>query len=401
MKIALRTLSTKKKLMGTSVLMRVDWNVPVSSKGLKNSLKIERNINTIKQLQERGAKLILLTHLGRPKKRDRKLSTKRIVPLLKRHYQLNLRYHAESVSKIKSLETLRQHIEQADPGTIHILENVRFEKGEEKNDASLAKRYGSLGELFINDAFAVCHRKHVSVFGLARLFKKEAYAGPALVEEVKQLSHILSKPKKPFVAVIGGKKLSTKLPVLKSLTKRCDTVLVGGAMATPFFKASGIRIGKSFIEKGMEASARSILKMKKNIMLPVDVMTVTQVQKSSKRLYKTLEEIEKKDIIVDAGPATLAEWASQLQKAKTILWNGPIGVTEIKAMGFGSRFIARVIAARSHHGAWTLAGGGDTIPVIINTRTDKDIQFVSTGGGAMLEFITKKGLLPGLQPLLK
>jgi len=401
MKLVLRTLSASKKIKNKPVLMRVDWNVPISSVGPSDSLKIERNIDTIKQFQKRGAKLILLTHIGRPKTRDRKLSTKRLVPLLKKEYGVDLIYHAESVSKVKDLEKLKARIEKAESGTIHLLENVRFEKGEEKNDVKLVKQYASLADIFVNDAFAVCHRKQASVLGLARAFKQESYAGPALVEEVKNMLYILNKPKKPFIAIIGGKKLSTKIPVLKSLLKICDTVVIGGAMATPFFKLNGMNIGKSFIEKEVMKSAKSIMKSKKTFLLPIDVMTVKSVHRSSKRVYKNLEQVESSDIIVDAGPATLAKWAIELRKAKTILWNGPIGVTEIHEMGFGSRFIARVMASRSHLGAWTLSGGGDTIPVILNVHAEKDLSFVSTGGGAMLEFITEKGLLPGLQPLLK
>lgn len=401
MKLALRTLSAKRKLKNVPVLMRVDWNVPVSSVGASDSLKIGRTIDTISDLQKRGAKVILMTHIGRPKRREKKLSTRRLVPILKSHYGIDITHHSESVSKKKDLEKLQKRIEEADAGTVHLLENVRFEKGEEKNQKTLSKQYASLAELYINDAFASSHRKHASVVGVARELKKQAFAGPDLVEEVKHLKYLIEKPKKPCAAIIGGKKLSTKIPVLKSLLKSCDMVMVGGAMATPFFKAEGLNIGKSYYEPAMVRQAKQMLKSKKKLRLPEDVMVVKSVKRSSKRVYRRVEDLEKSDVIVDVGPATLAKWAGELQKAKTILWNGPVGVTEIEAMGFGSRFVARLIAARSHHGAWTLSGGGDTLPVILEVGAEDDLNFVSTGGGAMLEFITNKGMLAGLQPLFK
>lgn len=401
MKLSLRTLSPGKKLAGKTVLLRVDWNVPVGKSGASDSLKLERSIETIQKLTSKGAKVLILTHIGRPKKRERSLSTRRLVPVLKKAYDLEVVFHPESVSKEKDFEKLKKRLEKASDGTVHLLENVRFEKGEEKNEKSLAKKYASLGDLYMNDAFASSHRKHVSVSALAREFKKEAYAGPALEEEVKNLLYILNKPKKPFLAIVGGKKLSSKLPVLKSLIKICDVIVIAGAMATPFFKLQGFNTGKSFFEKDMLKHAKAIMQSKKKIVLPIDVMTVKSVRATSKRVYKKLDEVEKSDVIVDAGPASLALWSGEMQKAKTILWNGPVGVTEIHDMGFGSRFIARVMAARSYHGAHTIGGGGDTLPVILEAGVEHDMSFVSTGGGAMLEFITERGLLPGIQPLLK
>jgi phosphoglycerate kinase len=397
MKLDLRTLSKTAKLKGVPVLVRVDWNVPLSgSLEREDSLKIERSIPLLKDLKRRGAIVVLLTHLGRPKKREAKYSTKPLVKVLKQNHGLSLEHHAESVSKPVQLAWLKKFLSQAEPGSIHLLENVRFETGEEKNDRILAKNYASLGDLFINDAFASCHRAHASVVGISKLIA--SYAGPALIEEVSALIKLIDRPASPFVAVVGGLKLSTKLPVIEALASACDKVMIGGAMATPFLKAKKLEVGKSVYEKEGVAIATKLLR-KKNILLPEDVVVTPKLPGALRRI--DIRQVEKKDMIVDVGPKTLKAWGAEIQKAKTILWNGPLGITEHASTGFGSRFIARVIAMRARGRAYGVAGGGDTIPVIVATKTEGSFDFVSTGGGAMLEFIAKRGKLPGIMALLR
>lgn len=399
MKISLKTLSTQTSLRGRTVLVRVDWNVPAKgSLEREASLKIERSIPLLKQLRKRGANVVVLTHLGRPKKRDRRFSTKPLVRLLHEAYALDVTYHAESVSSHASRVTLHAALQKAAPGTIHLLENVRFEKGEEKNDKRLAQAYAELGDLFINDAFASCHRAHVSVSGIAKILP--AYAGPALVAEVEALSRLIEKPKAPFVAVIGGLKLSTKLPVIEALCASCDHVLIGGAMATPFLKAQNLEIGKSVHEKDSVAIAKKLLK-RKEIKLPSDVVVTQKVTESPTLRRVGVKHLEKKDMIVDVGPHTLKAWAEMIGTASTVVWNGPIGLVECAPCGFGSRFLARVIGARAKGKAFGVAGGGDTLPVIHTTKTEHQFDFVSTGGGAMLDFIAQKGKLPGLMVLMR
>jgi phosphoglycerate kinase len=394
----LRVLSPKQKLKGVPVLVRVDWNVPESAaRGLEGSLKLERSVATIKQLSKRGAIVILLTHFGRPKKKDRLHSTRPLAKRMKR-YGLQIDFHPESVSKPEERKRLSERLVKAKSGSIHLLENVRFEKGEEKNLPTLAKAWASLGDLFINDAFASCHRAHASVVGLAK--QLPSYAGPSLVDEVTHLDRLLEKPPSPFVAVIGGKKLSTKLPVLKTLLDRCDHVLIGGAMATPFLAAKNLSTGKSYIENGSIALAKKI-RAAKNLWLPLDVIVTQKLVTKPVVKRVPVEAIGKKDIVIDVGPATLAGWSSLIGDAKTILWNGPIGWTESKTCGAGSRFIARMIAARAKGPAFGVAGGGDTLPVIAETKATKWMDFVSTGGGAMLEFISERGKLPGIVALLR
>ncbi|HVM90281.1 MAG TPA: phosphoglycerate kinase [Verrucomicrobiae bacterium] len=397
MKLDLRTLSKTAKLKGVPVLVRVDWNVPMSgSLEREDSLKIERSIPFLQELKKRGAIVIVLTHLGRPTKRDKKYSTKPLATLIKRRHGLHLEHHEESISDKTQYAWLKKFLSQADPGSLHLLENVRFEKGEETNDKALAKAYADLADVFINDAFASCHRAHVSVVGIAKLLP--AYAGPSLMDEVSHLIKLIDKPASPFVAVIGGLKLSTKLPVIEALASACDNVMIGGAMSTPFFKAKKFEVGKSVYEKEGVAIATKLLK-KKNILLPEDVVVTQKLGSGLRRVG--VRQVEKRDMIVDVGPKTLKAWGAHIQSAKTILWNGPLGVTEHASTGFGSRFIARVIAMRAKGKAYGVAGGGDTIPVIVATKTEGSFDFVSTGGGAMLEFIAKRGKLPGIMALLR
>lgn len=399
MKISLKSLSSQAVLRGRTVLVRVDWNVPL--KGAlerESSLKIERSLPLLKQLRKRGAKVIVLTHLGRPKKRDARLSTKQLVRLLRETYAFDLSFQGESVSNKEQRDKLKTKLAKAASGSVHLLENVRFEKGEETNEKKLAQAYAELGDLFINDAFASCHRAHVSVSGLAKILP--AYAGPALVAEVEALSRLIEKPKSPCVAVIGGLKLSTKLPVIEALCTSCDKVLIGGAMATPFLKAQNLQIGRSVYEKEAVPLAKKLLK-RKEIRLPVDVVVTQKVTDQPELRRVPAKQLQQKDMIVDVGPQTLKEWGKMIGSAGTIIWNGPLGLAECPPCGFGSRFIARTIGARAKGKAFGVAGGGDTLPVIHATKTEHHFDFVSTGGGAMLDFIALKGKLPGLMVLLR
>lgn len=379
--------------------MRVDWNVPANGSAERDaSLKIERSLPLLKELKKRGAKVVVLTHLGRPAKRDKWFSTQPLVRLLRETYGSEIAYHPESVANKAEHAALRSKLATATPGSIHLLENVRFLKGEETNEKKLAQAYADLGDIFINDAFASCHRAHASVVGIAKLLP--SYAGPSLVEEVSALSRLLDHPKSPFIAVIGGLKLTTKLPVIEALCRVCDEVLIGGAMATAFFKAQKMEVGKSTHEKEGVALAKKLLKCK-NIRLPEDVVVTTKVTASPALRRVSVDAIGKKDMIVDVGPKTLKAWAEIIASASTIVWNGPVGLIECATCGFGSRFLARVIGARAKGKAFGVAGGGDTLPAIHATKTESHFDFVSTGGGAMLDFIALKGRLPGLMVLLR
>lgn len=399
MKISLKTLTSQAVLRGRTVLVRVDWNVPASGALEREaSLKIERSIPFLKSLRKRGAKVVVLTHLGRPRRRDAKFSTKPLVRLLRESYSFDVTYCSESVSNKEQREKLKTKLAKGSSGGVYLLENVRFEKGEEKNDKKLSQAYAELGDLFINDAFASCHRAHVSVAGIAKVLP--AYAGPSLVAEVEALSRLIDKPKVPFVAVIGGLKLSTKLPVIEALCHSCDYVLIGGAMATPFLKAQNLQVGRSTYEKNSVPLAKKLLK-RKEIKLPSDVVVTHKVTDKPELRRVPAKQLQQKDMIVDVGPHTLKAWAEIIGKAGTIVWNGPIGLSECAPCGFGSRFLARTIGARAKGKAFGVAGGGDTLPIIHQTKTEYHFDFVSTGGGAMLDFLALKGKLPGLLALLR
>lgn len=394
-----RQLPSRSSLRGKIVLVRVDWNVPMLG-GLapEESLKIERTLPTLQGLARRGAVVAVLTHLGRPEKWEARFSTSRLASLLSRHYHTPIQFHEESVSDGKARAQLCESLRAAPTGSIHLLENVRFEKGEEKNDAKLAKAYAAVGDLFVNDAFASSHRSHASVVGIAK--QLPSYAGSALLEEVKHLSRLQQKPIHPFVVVIGGLKLSTKVPVLRSLLPRCDRLLIGGAMAATFAASNKRNIGKSFVEKMAFSAARTLGKHRK-IVLPEDVAVTERVTAVPKLRFASMDAIDKREIIVDIGPKTLRAWGEILQGARTILWNGPVGIAEVHACGFGSRFLARTIGKLARGKAFAVVGGGDTLPILVETRTTDAFDFVSTGGGALLEFLAKKGKLPGLTCLLK
>ena len=379
------------------VLVRVDWNVPLED-GLKpeTSLKIERTLETVKWLQSKKAVVIILTHLGRPKGVESKYSTKILLPLLKRTYGLALTHHAERVSVAKERTKLIADLQESTPGSLHLLENVRFEAGEEENAVALAKAYAELGSAFVNDAFASCHRAHASVVGVAR--KLPAYAGKSLLLEDQMLQKLLQTKQTPKLAVVGGLKLSTKIPLLKALLKRFDHVLVGGAMATTIQAARGVSVGASYVESECFSEAKRFSEHPA-LVLPEDVRVVTSQSFKDVRTV-SWNKIEKHDRVMDVGRATLRTWAPLIARANVIVWNGPVGFFEVPACGVGSRFIARAIGARSKGRAFGVAGGGETLAVIAQTKTGSWFDHLSTGGGALLEYLSTNGDLPGLRPLL-
>jgi len=392
----LPVLTSKLSLKGKRVFVRVDWNVPLSGEFAgEDSLKLSRSLRTIAELVGREATVIVATHLGRPKKKDPKLSTKQLLSRV--HLpKVHLQFLGDDLSTPNGLKSAQGTIEKAKPGSVFLLENVRFYPGEEKNDKKLAKAFASLADVFVNDAFASCHRVHASVVGVASLLPH--YAGPSLVDEVAALEKLLGKPKRPYLAFIGGAKVSTKIDVITSLLKIADRVYIGGAMATAFLAAAKKNVGTSFLEKEGIPLAKKLLKEKK-VVLPVDVLVAKKVAAGAKPHFVSIDEVPKKEAIGDIGPRTMLEWSMDIRKAKTIVWNGPMGVTEVPAFSYGSLVLARSIAARSKGACYGVVGGGDTLPVAIASGMTEWYDHLSTGGGAMLEFIAENGKLPGLTAL--
>ncbi len=393
----LRTLSAKTSLRGKRVLLRVDWNIPKEGiAAAEDHLKLQRSVATIEDLVSRGAIVIVLTHLGRPKTREMKFSTEQLVGIVRKTVRVPVRFIGDDIESKTGMERVFDVINSSAHGSVLLLENVRFYKGEETNSPTFAAKLASLGDVFINDAFAACHRSHASVVGIAKLIP--SYAGPALVAEVEGVSRLLNKPKHPFIAVIGGVKLSTKIGVIKTLLSIADRVLIGGAMATPFFKARRLEIGRSFVENESVTTAKSLLKNSK-LELPSDVLVAPALKPKQKVRCVPITQVKKTDVIGDIGTATMMDWATEIKTAKTILWNGPVGVAEISSFSHGSLVLARAIAARSRSSAYGVVGGGDTTPIAAQSGMAEWIDHLSTGGGAMLDFIANKGDLPGLRPL--
>lgn len=395
----LPVLSSKNSLKGKRVLLRVDWNVPLGEQITgEDSLKIDRSLPNIVNLAERGAIVIILTHLGRPNGRDLKFSTRELAESIEKRLKMKVRFVPSQLDEKKGLEEAREMIAKAYPGSIILLENVRFLKGEEKNTPALAKSLASLGDVFVNDAFASCHRAHASVVGVTKYLP--SFAGPALLMEVEGLSRLIAKPKRPFIALVAGAKLSTKMNVISSLLKVADKVMIGGAMAHAFLAAKGLQIGKSYLEKEGVALAKKMLKNPK-LMLPVDAVVAGKIDTGVKARVVLVTEIKKTDAIGDIGTETMRTWANEFKKAKTIVWNGPVGVTEIATFSHGSLVMARAIASRSKGLCYGAVGGGDTLPVVFASGVDEWFDHLSTGGGAMLEFIANSGKLQGLTALMK
>lgn len=377
----------------------MDWNIPLHQVPTEGDLlKIERTAETIKWLKRQGAITIVLTHLGRPKGKDLKLSTVRLLPFAEGYLADPVMFCGENIETEEGFIAALQCIESTKNGGVVLLENVRFYEGEEKNDKKLANLYASLADIYLNDAFASCHRKHVSVAGIAKLLPH--YAGPSLQAEVAAASKLLGKPKKPFVAVIGGAKLSTKMPVIASLLKRADHVLIGGAMAHAFLKAKRVEVGKSYLEEGSVKLARKLIKNKK-IHLPDDALAAKSLKEGVSPRRALIKDITKSERMGDIGPITMQKWSALIKNAQTILWNGPVGITELPSFSHGSLVLGYAIASRSRGKAYGIVGGGDTIPVALATGMDDWFDHISTGGGALLEFIAQNGNLPGITSLME
>lgn len=389
-------LSARESVQGKRILLRVDWNIPRSARFSEDVLvKIERSIPLIRNLVQRGAIIVLLTHWGEPKKCDAAFSTQRLAKAAQALSGISITFLDEDLENSKASERVREKIIAAKPGAVFLLENLRFSKGEEKNDVKFAKQLALLGDLYINDAFAVCHRRHASVVALPRLLP--AYAGPNFAAEVSALQPLF-KAKRPFVAFVGGAKLSTKLELIKSLVRIADFVCIGGAMAHAFWAAQKKEIGGSFVEKEGIALAKKLINSPK-IRLPLDCVIASKIAEGVRPRVVVIDAVKKRDVIGDIGTETMCEWSAFVRGAKTIVWNGPMGCAEFPAFSHGSLVLARAIAARSKGRAYGVVGGGDTLPVVMRSGMSEWIDHLSTGGGAMLDFLAINGKLPGLVAL--
>ena len=377
---------------GKKVLVRVDFNVPLEGGTVADDTRIRAALPTITSLAERGAALALCSHLGRPKGPDPKQS---LAPVAKRLGELI----GKDVPLLPDCvgPAVRDRIASLRPGQVVLLENVRFHPEEEKNDAAFAKELAQGYDLYVNDAFGAAHRAHASTEGVARILP--AYAGLLMEKELTALGGLLSDPKRPFLAIIGGAKVSSKIDVLRSLVPKVDTLAVGGGMANTFLLATGHKVGTSLAEEDRTGEAARIIEEveggRKRMLLPVDVLCAPSVDADGAQRAVTfaVDDVPEGMAIVDIGPRTIALYRDVIREARTIFWNGPVGVFEIDAFANGTRQVAQFMA--NNPGATTVVGGGESVQAVTEAGFADKMTHVSTGGGASLELIEGK-TLPGV-----
>jgi len=375
-----RTIQDIKVLENVSVLVRTSLNVPVENGKVENTFRLKAALPTIAYLQERHARVILISHITGK-------GTETLEPMYKamREWVPNL-----SFCPVSTGPQARQAVRDLMPGHVLMLENLRRNVGEEKNDPELAKELSMLADVFVQDSFDTCHRKHASIVGVPELLP--SYAGFTVEAEVYELSKAL-KPKHPAVAIIGGAKFSTKEPVLKVLLKTYDRVFVGGALANDFLKAKGFSVGASLVSDEGQTGIRELLKNKR-LVTPSDVIVAPPNTDRKEGHVVSVSDIPENEAVLDAGPQTAEELVQLVTKSKMVLWNGPLGLFE---HGFvdSTRTLIRAVAASKTH---SIIGGGDTVEAIEELGVRAEFSFISTGGGAMLDYLAY-GTLPGLQAL--
>ncbi len=376
------------------VLMRADFNVPVENGSITDDTRIRAALPTIEYILEKKARLVLMSHLGRPK--GRRKDEFSLTPVADRLSELIGRPVAFVNDCIG--ETAEYAVSKLDAGEIALLENLRFHEGETKNDRGMARSLARLGDVYVNDAFGTAHRAHASTEGVTRFLP--SFAGFLIEKEVEFFSKILERPEKPFVAIIGGAKVSTKIAVLESLLQRCSTLVIGGGMAYSFLKAKGISIGKSMCEDEYLKTARELLQKAEqrgvNIILPEDHLAAEEFDAGAKPVEVSGEEIPENLIGMDIGPKTVEGLRQVIAEAKTLVWNGPMGVFEFEAFSKGTLHVAEFVA---ECGGTTVIGGGDSVAAVNKFGLADKIDHVSTGGGASLEFLEGK-TLPGIAALM-
>jgi phosphoglycerate kinase len=370
-------------LRSKRVLIREDLNVPVQSQQVTSDARIRAGLPTIEAARRAGARVMVMSHLGRPEEGvyDPEFSLAPVAARLSELLGVKVRLVRDWLDGV-----------DCEVGEVVLLENVRFHEGEKKNRDELARRMAALCDVFVMDAFATAHRAEASTHGVAK-FAPLACAGPLLTSELEALEKALDAPKRPLVAIVGGSKVSTKLTVLENLLGKVDRLIVGGGIANTFLAAAGHPIGKSLHEADMVGVARELLarsrSSKVEIPLPSDVVVAKEFAASAEADVKNVDEVEASDMILDIGPDTADRFAAALKGAGTIVWNGPVGVFEFDQFGEGTRVIAQAVAESP---AFSIAGGGDTIAAIEKYGVGEDISYISTAGGAFLEFLEGKKL---------
>ena len=392
----IKSFSDSINIENKRVILRSDFNVPIINKLIQDNTRINLSIPFIKNLLKRRAKLLLISHLGRPKnEKDLTLSLKPVFNYLKEKLDSKMYFHSEKIT-----DKTKEKISYLNTGEIIFFENIRLNKGEIKNDDTFAKILSSIGEIYINDAFSCSHRKQSSIHKITKYIKK-SYAGPSLMREILTIDMALNNKKKPTTCIIGGSKISTKIGVITSLVKKVDNLVLVGAMANNFIKFKGDQVGKSLIESGSEKIIKEIYKNAKicncKIIIPED-FAVSETADGSANL-RDLSNLKENEIILDIGPQTIEKISQIIDSSKTVLWNGPAGYFENKNFSKGTISIAKKISYNTNKKSLiSIIGGGDTISAIKSDVSDLSFTHLSTAGGAFLEYIEGKNL-PGIEVL--
>lgn len=368
-------------LANKKVLIRQDLNVPVKDGQVTSDARIRASLPTIQQAVAAGAKVILMSHLGRPTEGE--FAQEFSLQPVASHLSELLGKEVKLVSQAEAEEAANQLA----AGEVLLLDNVRFNLGEKANSDELAQAYASLCDIFVMDAFGTAHRAQASTHGVAK-FAPIACAGPLLSAELEALAKALETPAKPLVAIVGGSKVSTKLEVLNALVEKCDHIIVGGGIANTFLAAAGLPVGKSLYEADLVDTAKQLMK-KANFPLPTDVVVATEFSDTAEAVIKPAAEVSADEMILDLGPDSAAALSLLLKDAGTILWNGPVGVFEIQQFSSGTKVLAKAIADSA---GFSIAGGGDTLAAIDKFNLADQVSYISTGGGAFLEFVEGKTL---------
>jgi phosphoglycerate kinase len=375
---------------GKTALVRVDFNVPMKGGRVADDTRIRAVLPTIDYLRQRGARIVLLSHLGRPDgKPDPKYTLRPVGDRLGELLRTPVPFGEDCIG-----QPAQAAVRAIGPGEVVLLENVRFHAEEEQNDPAFAQQLAKLGDTFVNDAFGTAHRAHASTEGVAHHLP--AVAGLLMEKEIVTIGQTLDNPKRPFVAIVGGAKVSSKLAVLENLIDRVDRLLIGGGMANTFLRARGLEVGRSLLEPDLVATAKDLLARGGKIVLPTDVVVTTDL-KAPDVAARTVasDAVGSQDIIADIGPASVAAFAAEIGRAGTVLWNGPMGIFEEERFSKGTLSVARAMADSS---ATTIVGGGESVQAVEQAGLADELTHVSTGGGASLEFIEGK-TLPGVAAL--
>ena len=383
-------------LDGKRVLLRADFNVPLKDGQITDDTRIRRTLATIQHLLDRGAKVIVMSHLGRPKGADPALSMRPIAAALARLLGREVAFAEDCVGpKAEAAVAILPK------GGVLVLENLRFHAGEEANDPAFVASLAKLGDVYVNDAFSAAHRAHASTEGLAH--KLPAAAGRLMQEELQQLGRALTSPQRPLVAIVGGAKVSTKLDLLENLVAKVDTLIIGGGMANTFIFAEGHDVGRSLCEKDMAETARRIVAKAReegrHILVPIDGVVAPALKEGVETELASIDGIPADKMILDVGPQTLAAIEACLKKAQTLVWNGPLGAFETHPFEAATMEVARLVSRLTKSGFLvSVAGGGDTVAALAMAKVEDDLSYVSTAGGAFLEWLEGKDL-PGVKAL--